>query len=134
MLSTEAGAKDDIPPVLATKLCAPVTGSHMDDDAGEEVVISAVAENGSTCSETLKVCEIDFAVRRSLLRYKCNRCGRECPSKHKLKRHLSTHSNARPFPCKICGRSFKWSEYLQKHMRQQHPNGKSDSLSCHNQF
>ena len=68
---------------------------------------------------------IDFAARRSLLGYKCERCGRECPTKHKLKRHLSTHSTARPFPCKICGRSFKWSEYLQKHMRLQHRNGKN---------
>lgn len=71
-----------------------------------------------------KLPEIDFASRRSLLRYKCEKCGRECPSKHKLKRHLSTHSEARPFPCSICGRTFKWTEYLQKHMRQQHPLGK----------
>ena len=68
--------------------------------------------------------EIDFATRRSMLRFKCDKCGRECPSKHKLKRHLSTHSDARPFPCKLCGRTFKWSEYLQKHLRQQHPHGK----------
>jgi KRAB domain-containing zinc finger protein len=60
-----------------------------------------------------------------MLRFKCSICGRECPSKHKLKRHLSTHSEARPFPCKLCGRSFKWTEYLQKHMRQQHPSGKA---------
>ena len=63
----------------------------------------------------------DFAAaRQSFVRYKCDMCGRVCPSKHKLKRHLSTHSEARPFPCGICGRSFKWTEYLQKHMRQQH--------------
>lgn len=75
------------------------------------------------------VAVIDFATRRSLLRYKCDKCGRECPSKHKLKRHLSTHSDARPYPCKLCGRSFKWSEYLQKHMRQQHPSGKQGKES-----
>ena len=79
-------------------------------------------------SESQVTCEIDFVARRSLLRYKCDKCGRECPSKHKLKRHLSTHSDARPFPCKICGRSFKWSEYLQKHMRLQHPLGKKGIL------
>ena len=64
--------------------------------------------------------EVDFVARRAMLRYKCDVCGRECPSKHKLKRHLSTHSEARPFPCRICGRTFKWTEYLQKHIRQQH--------------
>lgn len=80
-------------------------------------------------SECQISCEIDFAARRSLLRYKCDKCGRECPSKHKLKRHLSTHSDARPFPCKLCGRSFKWSEYLQKHMRLQHPSGKKGTYN-----
>lgn len=69
---------------------------------------------------------VDIAAQRRLLggrpkqRRVCHICGRECPSKHKLKRHLSTHSEDRPYNCRVCGRSFKWSEYLSKHMRQQH--------------
>ena len=69
---------------------------------------------------------VDIAAQRKLLggrpkqRRVCHICGRECPSKHKLKRHLSTHSEDRPYNCRVCGRSFKWSEYLSKHMRQQH--------------
>ncbi len=71
---------------------------------------------------------LDVATQRSLLfsripqkqRHFCHVCNRECPSKHKLKRHLSTHSEERPFNCHLCGRSFKWTEYLAKHMRQQH--------------
>lgn len=69
---------------------------------------------------------MDIAAQRRLLggrpkqRRVCHICGRECPSKHKLKRHLSTHSEDRPYNCHVCGRSFKWSEYLSKHMRQQH--------------
>ncbi len=70
---------------------------------------------------------LDIATRRSLLlgriqkqRHFCHVCHRECPSKHKLKRHLSTHSEERPFNCELCGKSFKWTEYLAKHMRQQH--------------
>lgn len=70
---------------------------------------------------------LDIATRRSLLlgriqkqRHLCHVCNRECPSKHKLKRHLSTHSEERPFNCHLCGKSFKWTEYLAKHMRQQH--------------
>ena len=51
----------------------------------------------------------------------CHICSRGCPSKHKLKRHLCTHSEDRPFNCCVCNKSFKWTEYLQKHMRQQHP-------------
>lgn len=69
---------------------------------------------------------VDFAARRSLLlvrkkkKHVCHVCQRECPSKHKLKRHLSTHSEERPFVCGLCGKSFKWTEYLHKHLRQQH--------------
>ena len=69
---------------------------------------------------------LDIATRRSMLlgrmkqKHVCHVCGRECPSKHKLKRHLSTHSEERPFNCHVCGKSFKWTEYLAKHMRQQH--------------
>ena len=70
---------------------------------------------------------LDIAQRRALLlgrtkqRHVCLQCGRECPSKHKLKRHLSTHSEQRPYNCHLCGKTFKWTEYLAKHMRTQHP-------------
>lgn len=57
---------------------------------------------------------------RPKLRRVCQICGRECPSRHKLQRHLSTHSEERPYKCKVCGKAFKWTEYLSKHMRTQH--------------
>lgn len=65
------------------------------------------------------------ALRKSLtgrprLKRVCHICGRECPSRHKLQRHLSTHSEDRPYNCSICGKAFKWTEYLSKHMRTQH--------------
>ena len=102
---------------------SPQEGEHHEDDnvpgvSSQEESADVVKTPGAVPGE------IDFAARRSMLRFKCGNCGRECPSKHKLKRHLSTHSEARPFPCKLCGRSFKWTEYLQKHMRQQHPSGR----------
>lgn len=60
---------------------------------------------------------------RPKLRRVCQICGRECPSRHKLQRHLSTHSEERPYNCKVCGKAFKWTEYLSKHMRTQHGPG-----------
>ena len=63
---------------------------------------------------------------RPRLRRVCHICGRECPSRHKLQRHLSTHSEERPYNCKVCGKAFKWTEYLSKHMRTQHGSSSTD--------
>ncbi len=90
---------------------------------------STLSPDIQTTLAQLNTSNLDIATRRNILlgrtknKYVCDVCGRECPSKHKLKRHLSTHSEERPFSCQICGKSFKWTEYLQKHMRQQHQGG-----------
>ena len=125
------------PPTTTTSSSSNTSGSthtntHGKSSGGETngKTAESVSPNSSPDSPlTMSVsCKVDFVARRSLLRYKCDMCGRECPSKHKLKRHLSTHSEARPFPCGICGRTFKWTEYLQKHMRQQHARGNGQHI------
>ena len=52
----------------------------------------------------------------------CSSCGKVCSNKSKYMRHLSTHSEDRPYSCPLCKKGFKWVEYLSKHMKQQHPN------------
>lgn len=116
--SISSSALNDTPPP------APDSNSATKSQDAKATVKSTDAKT-SECSKTSSTVVPplipDFAAARQVfIRYKCDICGRICPSKHKLKRHLSTHSEARPFPCPICGRSFKWTEYLQKHMRQQH--------------
>ena len=76
------------------------------------------------------------ALRKSLtgrprLQRICHICGRECPSRHKLQRHLSTHSEERPYNCSLCGKAFKWTEYLSKHMRTQHGPNNSTGICVH---
>ena len=104
-------------------------------DKRQAVTSPAEAATGGGARETLDNTSqleeagaaLDLAQRRAVLlgrtkqRHVCLQCGRECPSKHKLKRHLSTHSEQRPYNCHLCGKSFKWTEYLAKHMRTQHP-------------
>ena len=103
-----------------------VQGSSLSDASADT---STLSPDVQTTLAQLSTSNLDIATRRTILlgrtknKYVCEVCGRECPSKHKLKRHLSTHSEERPFSCQICGKSFKWTEYLQKHMRQQHPGG-----------
>ncbi len=68
---------------------------------------------------------------RPRLKRVCHICGRECPSRHKLQRHLSTHSEDRPYNCSICGKAFKWTEYLSKHMRTQHGSSPGTKLTTY---
>lgn len=91
---------------------------HFDTDLTDNAVGSY---QGTSASSEIEKQRSNLA--RTKTRHICNVCHRECPSKHKLRRHLSTHSEERPFTCQLCGRTFKWTEYLQKHMRQQHLQG-----------
>ena len=91
---------------------------HFDPDSTDNS-LSGMANSPS--SEIAK--QRSLLLGRAKIRHVCDICNRECPSKHKLRRHLSTHSEERPFACQLCGKTFKWTEYLQKHMRQQHLNG-----------
>jgi hypothetical protein len=102
---------------------------------------SAVTTECNTAGRTEKGCDysaqstitaLDIAALRESLRNKpklrrvCHICGRECPSRHKLQRHLSTHTEERPYNCTICGKAFKWTEYLSKHMKTQHGSGSTN--------
>ena len=64
--------------------------------------------------------KVDHVAGQSLLSYECDVCGRVCSNKHKLNRHLLSHSKGRPFLCPVCGLSYKWFDSLQRHIRQHH--------------
>ena len=122
--SMAGGEREEVQIKLVDKL--QVTASPAETAAvggGAESVVDATSQ----LVEEAGAGALDIAQRRALLlgrtkqRHVCLHCGRECPSKHKLKRHLSTHSEQRPYNCHLCGKSFKWTEYLAKHMRTQHP-------------
>lgn len=117
-----AGEREEIQIQLVDKLqvvTSPAEAAAIGGGAGETLDATSQLEEAGAA--------LDLAQRRALLlgrtkqRHVCLQCGRECPSKHKLKRHLSTHSEQRPYNCHLCGKSFKWTEYLAKHMRTQHP-------------
>ena len=106
----------------------PYTCSSTRELSNASTAAVTAASNKSISSLT----SLDIAALRKCLTHKpkvrrvCPICGRECPSRHKLQRHLSTHSERRPYNCEICGKAFKWTEYLSKHMRTQHNQGNSN--------
>ena len=125
--ASDAGEREEVQIQLVDKMQAvtsPAEAAAIGGGAGENLDATSQLEEAGAA--------LDLAQRRALLlgrtkqRHVCLHCGRECPSKHKLKRHLSTHSEQRPYNCHLCGKSFKWTEYLAKHMRTQHPGVESE--------
>ncbi|XP_056405042.1 zinc finger protein 831 isoform X2 [Hyla sarda] len=74
---------------------------------------------------------------KSVGKHICGHCGRDCLKPSVLEKHIRSHTGERPFPCNICGVSFKTQSNLYKHRRTQtHVNNvkqscDSDCGSCH---
>ncbi|XP_073438573.1 zinc finger protein 831 isoform X2 [Dendrobates tinctorius] len=73
---------------------------------------------------------------RSIGKHICAHCGRDCLKPSVLEKHIRSHTGERPFPCNICGISFKTQSNLYKHRRTQtHVNNAKQSFdsdgSCH---
>ena len=50
-------------------------------------------------------------------RYPCDECGERYHTKTMLKNHQAKHSDARPFVCEQCGKTFKLSRHRTRHMK-----------------
>ena len=60
----------------------------------------------------------------------CDICGHNFPSKHRLGEHKVSHSDARPFACNVCGKSYKKAVDMKRH-RRIHPPTVSHGVRVH---
>ncbi|KAK7916139.1 hypothetical protein WMY93_011900 [Mugilogobius chulae] len=56
---------------------------------------------------------------KSAGKHLCPHCGRDCLKPSVLEKHLRCHTGERPYPCTVCGVSFKTQSNLYKHKRTQ---------------
>lgn len=56
---------------------------------------------------------------KSAGKHLCPHCGRDCMKPSVLEKHLRCHTGERPYPCTVCGVSFKTQSNLYKHKRTQ---------------
>ena len=58
--------------------------------------------------------------------HKCNECGKICRDNNTLKKHMTTHSQARSYKCSKCEKTFKRKNTLNRHLtgRWRQENGK----------
>lgn len=61
-------------------------------------------------------------IKKSLLKFKCDRCDYATTTKGSLRSHMFTHSDEFPFPCPYCEYKGKRHTYLKKHMLHKHYN------------
>ncbi|XP_020791552.2 zinc finger protein 831 isoform X2 [Boleophthalmus pectinirostris] len=56
---------------------------------------------------------------KSAGKHLCPHCGRDCMKPSVLEKHVRCHTGERPYPCTVCGVSFKTQSNLYKHKRTQ---------------
>ncbi|NXR10903.1 ZN438 protein, partial [Semnornis frantzii] len=62
--------------------------------------------------------------------HKCHVCSRLFQFKHHLRDHMNTHTNRRPYSCRVCRKAYIHSGSLSTHMKLHHSEGKPRKLVC----
>ncbi|KFO87207.1 Zinc finger protein 438, partial [Buceros rhinoceros silvestris] len=62
--------------------------------------------------------------------YKCHVCNHIFQFKHHLQDHMNTHTNKRPYSCRICRKAYIHSGSLSTHMKLHHNEGRPKKLVC----
>ncbi|KAE8595867.1 hypothetical protein XENTR_v10015895 [Xenopus tropicalis] len=62
--------------------------------------------------------------------YKCNICEHSFQFKHHLQDHLNTHTNRKPYHCRLCRKAYVHSGSLSTHMKLHHGESRLKKLMC----
>ncbi|XP_068094689.1 zinc finger protein 438 [Hyperolius riggenbachi] len=62
--------------------------------------------------------------------YKCHICDHSFQFKHHLQDHLNSHSNKRPYHCRLCRKAYVHSGSLSTHMKLHHSDSRLKKLMC----
>ncbi|NXY20118.1 ZN438 protein, partial [Atrichornis clamosus] len=62
--------------------------------------------------------------------HRCHVCNHTFQFKHHLQDHVNTHTNRRPYSCRICRKAYIHSGSLSTHMKLHHNEGKPKKLVC----
>ncbi|NXI35124.1 ZN438 protein, partial [Galbula dea] len=62
--------------------------------------------------------------------HKCHVCNHTFQFKHHLQDHMNTHTNKRPYSCRLCRKAYIHSGSLSTHMKLHHSEGKPKKLVC----
>nr|XP_034827058.1 gastrula zinc finger protein XlCGF29.1-like [Maniola hyperantus] len=101
---------------------------------------------GETQKLRCRLCDRAFATPRRLRahfydfhniknkKFYCDHCNKLCLNKCRLKVHLATHLDIRPFSCDLCDSTFKLSNNLRLHKKARHNPDRVYCPRCHNVY
>ncbi|XP_044729667.1 zinc finger protein 501-like [Chrysoperla carnea] len=69
-------------------------------------------------------------VKRALVKYDCDKCGKSFKKRSHLDRHHFTHIEDKPIKCDQCGKGFKHAEALKSHARKHLPSQVKNRYKC----
>ncbi|CAF1006084.1 unnamed protein product [Adineta ricciae] len=66
--------------------------------------------------------QLNYSFAKQFKKFRCPHCEHSAPTLTKLKLHVATHINIKPFMCSICGWRANLRWYIQCHAKKRHPN------------
>ncbi len=97
------------------------------EEASSDDAASPVDQNNN--------CVEDRPVTSSNAKFTCEQCGRAFKRPAYLRKHMSYHSNSRPYPCQYCGKVFRSLTNRAKHVLEHAVGSKAFECSvCGNRF
>ncbi|XP_052661588.1 zinc finger protein 438 isoform X3 [Harpia harpyja] len=129
-------------PVVVVQAFAPLTAAAIVETPSPEQLDQDIVLNSSFPNKYLSYKQSDATsvkssdVSRSASSavpkpsHKCHVCNHIFQFKHHLQDHMNTHTNKRPYSCRICRKAYIHSGSLSTHMKLHHNEGKPKKLVC----
>ncbi|NWU58262.1 ZN438 protein, partial [Dromas ardeola] len=129
-------------PVVVVQAFAPLTSAPIVETPSPDHLDQDIFLNSSLHNKYLRYKHSDATSARSsdLSRnacstlpkpsHKCHVCNHIFQFKHHLQDHMNTHTNKRPYSCRICRKAYIHSGSLSTHMKLHHNEGKPKKLVC----
>ncbi|CAF0737508.1 unnamed protein product [Didymodactylos carnosus] len=92
---------------------------------------SPSSENNNLSSNSYDTSSSSLAKR--FKKFRCPHCDHSAPTLTKLKLHVSTHINIKPYMCSLCGWRANLRWYIQCHAKKRHPNMTFEVLQLSNE-
>ncbi|NWI55037.1 ZN438 protein, partial [Calyptomena viridis] len=129
-------------PTVVVQAFAPLTSAAIVETPSRDHVEQGILLNGSLANKYLSYKHNDATSAKSSdvggntcstipkPLHRCPVCNHTFQFKQHLQNHMTTHTNKRPYSCRICRKAYIHSGSLSTHMKLHHNEGKPKKLVC----